>query len=204
MSVQVKLTMQKFPKLIDNQVALLRADARTGQVLDEAFKVVAGDEQKVYTVLNSYYEAVRFATAAMEVEKSVEFVIYGKNEETLFYLSPVISNSFNFDFCVKLQGHLCRTLENSPDDDINELWCDGVAVPDQKTMKSLIGTKTIIADAWIGVDGQAKYEMVVKLGDCSLDKLKNGQNLSDCLPDEQSFDWVTIDIKKKTIELRLK
>jgi len=195
--------MQQFPELKNNQVALLRADARTGHVLDETLKVITHDQQKVYVVFSSYYDAVKFANAAMEVEKSVEFIVYGKNEEVLFSLSPVVSNSFNFDFCVKLEGHLSRTFENSPDDDISQFWCDGVAMAEQKTMKSLTETRTMSTTAWIGIDGQCKYEMVVKLGDCSLEKLRNGLSLGECLPSENSSDWITIDIEKKTIQIQL-
>jgi hypothetical protein len=173
--------LQKFPELKNKQVALSRADARTGHVLDEMLKVVTNDEQKVYAVFSSYYDAVKFANAAMEAEKSVEFIVYGKNEEVLFSLSPVVSNSFNFDFCVKLQGHIERTFENSPDDDISQFWCDGLAMPEQKTMKSLNETRTMSTTAWIGIDGQCKYEMVVKLCDCSLDKLRNCLSLRECL-----------------------
>jgi hypothetical protein len=196
--------MQKFPNLKDNQVALLRADACTGHVLDEMFKLAISDEQKVYTVLSSYYGAVRLAKAAMEAEKNVEFFVYGKNQEVLFDLSPVVSNSFNFDFCVKLQGHLCRTFGNSSDEDISQFWCDGMAMPDQKTMKSLIETKTLITTAWIGIDGQCKYQMTIKLGEQSLDRLKRGLSLIDCLPGEETFDGISVDIDSKTIEIQLK
>jgi hypothetical protein len=44
----------------------------------------------------------------------------------------------------------------------------------------------------------------VKLGDCSLDKLRNGLSSIECLPSENSLDWITIDAGKNTIELQLK
>lgn len=197
--------MQKFPELKNNQVALLRTDALTGHVLDEQLNVARNDEQHVYTIVNSYYEALAIAKAVMLKEKNIECVIYGKNEEVLFSLSAEIGKAFNEDFCVELEYHLCRTFYNSPHQEIFALWCDGVDMPYENhlTTKKVIETKEIATMAWIGTDGQGRYEMIIKLGENSLNNFKKGLSLIDCLPDEESLDWITINIEKRTIQLQL-
>ncbi|HWZ04084.1 MAG TPA: hypothetical protein VNX40_10785 [Mucilaginibacter sp.] len=197
--------MQKFPELKNNQVALLRADALTGHVLDEQLKVVRNDEQHVYTVVNSYYEALGIAKAAMLKEMNIEYVIYGKNKEVLFTLSAEIRKAFDEDFCSHLEYHLCRTFYNSPDEEIYSLSCDGVDVPYENhlTTKRVIETKEIATMAWVGTDGQGRYEMIIKLGENSLNNFKKGLSLIECIPSEESLDWITINIEKRTIQLQL-
>lgn len=197
--------MQKFPELKNNQVALLRADALTGHVLDEQLNVAINDEQHAYTVLNSYYEALGIAKAVMLKEKNIECVIYGKNKEVLFTLSAEIRKIIDDDFCVELEYHLCRTFSNSPDKEISTLGCDGVDMPYENhlTTKRVIETKEIATMAWIGTAGQGRYEMIIKLGENSLNNFKKGLSLIECLPSEESLDWITINIEKRTIQLQL-
>ncbi|HEY2582078.1 MAG TPA: hypothetical protein VGI43_09730 [Mucilaginibacter sp.] len=197
--------MQKFPDLINNQLALMRTDAQTGRALDEMLKLVINDEQKAYTVLNSYYDAVQLAKSIIFQEKNVECVIYKRNQEVLFTFSGVIENAFNLDFCIHLEYYLCRTFSNSPDVEINRLGCLGVDVPHENhlAMAKVIETKKITATAWIEANRGDRYNMKIKLGKNSIDKFKKGLSLIDCLPSEESLDWITIDTDKKTIELQL-
>lgn len=197
--------MQKFPELKNNQVVLLRTDPQTGQVVDEMLNLVINDEQPVYTIFNSYYEAMESAKSIMSNENSTECVIYGKNQEVLFSLSAEVGKAFNRDFCEHLEYHLCRTFYNSPDEKIYSLGCDGVDMPYENhlTTKRVIETKKIATMAWIGTDGQERYEMMIKLGENSLENFRKGLSLIDCLPDEESLDWIIIDIDKRRIELQL-
>jgi hypothetical protein len=197
--------MREFPELKNNQVALLRVDAETGSIIDETLNLATNDKQKVYTIFNSYYDALTIAKSIMSKEKNTECTIYGKNQEVLFTLSAEIGKAFNEDFCDYLEYHLCRTFYNSPDEEIYSLGCDGVDMPYENdlTMKKDIETKKITTIAWIGTDGQGRYEMTVKMGEKALDKFRKGLSLVDCLPNEESLDWITIDTKKKTIELQL-
>ena len=197
--------MQKFPELKNNQVALLRANSQSGHVVDEMLNLATNDEQAVYTIFNSYYEALENAKSIISKENSTECVIYGKNKEVLFTLSAEIGKAFNEDFCVHLEYHLCRTFHNSTNGEIYDLWCDGVDMPneDHLTSKRVIETKKIATMAWIGTDGQGRYEMIIKLGKNSLARFVQGLSLIDCLPNEESLDWITIDTGKRTIGLQL-
>ncbi|MGF7041604.1 hypothetical protein [Mucilaginibacter lappiensis] len=117
-----------------------------------------------------------------------------------------IKDSFTEDFCSHLEYHLTRTFGNSSDRELKWLWCDGIRLPlveEQLIAKSIIETRQIVTEAWLGVDGQGIYEMTIKFGPRSLEKCIQGLTLNDCLPSEESLDWITLDLEKKEIELQL-
>ena len=60
-------------------------------------------------------------------------------------------------------------------------------------------TKKIETMAWMGFTGQDRYEMTIKLGLDSIKNYKKGLSLIDCLPSDESLDWVTLDIEKKQL-----
>lgn len=115
--------------------------------------------------------------------------------------------SFNREFCEHLEWHLRRTFENSGDKRLKGLWCDGVLGPlteKQLTKQSVNDTKTIVTTAFIGYDGQGKYEMTIKFGQYSLARYAKGSSIIDCIPSDDSMDWITLDTENKKIEIRLK
>ena len=117
---------------------------------------------------------------------------------------------FNEDFCTHLECHLSRTFSHSDRQELNGFWCDGISwlpTPEsQLTSKSVNDTRRIITKAWIGVDGQDEYEMVIHFGKYSLRRYAKGTDLFDCIPSEESMDWIDIDIDidNQRIEVRLK
>ena len=117
-----------------------------------------------------------------------------------------ITASFNQHFCHVLMFHLCLTFKHANTDKFKCLWCDGIAMPfldSQLSIKSVRDTREIFTQAWIGFDGQAPYYMTIKFGKRALKHCMRGLSLLDCLPDEHSMDWITMDTEKMTIELRL-
>lgn len=120
--------------------------------------------------------------------------------------NEIIKESFNEDFCVQLEYHLTRTFGNSEDEKIKRFWCDGVLMPfieSQLTKKSVNDTRKIVTKAWLGYDGQGDFEMTINFGQYSLRRYAKGFELTGCLPSENSMDWITLDIERKTIELQL-
>lgn len=115
-----------------------------------------------------------------------------------------LHQSFNKDFCDHLEYHLSRTLRNSSNNKIKWVWCDGVKQPLPEHNKNSVNSSQIITEAYIGVDGQSIYQMTIKLGSLSLQKYISGQDIIDTLPSEESLDWVSIDLDKKTIQIQLK
>ena len=118
-----------------------------------------------------------------------------------------IKESFNEDFCAELEYHLTRTFNQSDDTNLKRFWCDGILMPTndlQLTKKNINDKRKIVTKAWLGYDGQDEYEITINFGQYSLRRYAKGTDLSDCLPNEDTMDWVSLDMKSKTIELQLK
>lgn len=117
-----------------------------------------------------------------------------------------IQASFNEEFCSYLEYHLTRTFANASQKEIKWLWCDGIKVPsigNQLFVKNVIERKQITTEAWIGINGQDTFNITIKFGTRSLGKFIEGLNLNDCLPNEESLEWIKLDIDKKELELQL-
>ena len=114
-------------------------------------------------------------------------------------------SSFDHDFCAFLEFHLCKTFKNSNDIYIQGFWCDGINNEQHTKSKEFINKwRQIETTAWIGKDGQDKYDMTIKLGNDSFNKYSKGLDLTGCVPSENSMNWIEIDTDKKTIELQLR
>ena len=118
------------------------------------------------------------------------------------------NESFNQEFCTHLEYRLCAAFENSDDEKMASLWCDGVAdnfVRRQFNKKTVSDTKKIEGlTAYIGHDGQGFYDLTIKFGPRSLLKYSEGASLVECIPSEESMDWITLDIENKKIEIQLR
>jgi len=116
--------------------------------------------------------------------------------------------SFNKDFCLHLEYHIGGTLEKSGREDLKGFWCDGVLhspIPEsQLTRKSVNDNRKIITPAWIGKDGQGEYEMTILFGKYSLRRYAKGTSMIDCVPSNESMDWIDIDVDNRKIEIILK
>ncbi|WP_448699855.1 hypothetical protein ACFGVR_22235 [Mucilaginibacter sp. AW1-3] len=86
--------MEKFPQLKEGQVALLRADFKTGHVLDELFKEAVKTDQEIYTIFDDKGEALQFAKSIIAARKDIECVISGEDGEMIFYVTPQNIASF--------------------------------------------------------------------------------------------------------------
>ncbi len=122
-------------------------------------------------------------------------------------------SSFNEDFCVHLEFHLCGTFEHSEDEELSRFWCDGIfwapfyndnVNRDYLKFERVSETNTIETTACLGISGQDYYRMTLRLGKQALDNYGKGLSLIDCIPGSDSLEWIDIDIENKTIELRLK
>jgi len=56
----------------------------------------------------------------------------------------------------------------------------------------------------MGKTGQDQYDVTIRFGKYSLRRYARRTNLIDCIPKEGTLDWVDIDIKHKSIEIRLR
>ena len=117
-----------------------------------------------------------------------------------------IQKSFTVDFCNRLEYHLSQAFGNSQNQETKRFWCDGIEVPDagNQSMENFIEAKEIVTGAWVGLTGQDKYKMVIRLGSESLGKCLKGLSLNNCLPSNELLDWVALDVQNRVIILQLK
>jgi len=80
--------MEKFPKLTDQQVTLLRADVNSGIVLDENYVYATKQEQTVYTIFRNVDEALEVAKSIVLERQNVEYGIYGVDEKIILNITP--------------------------------------------------------------------------------------------------------------------
>jgi hypothetical protein len=114
--------------------------------------------------------------------------------------------SFTNEFCVSLEYYLSEAFEKAEDKVMRGFWCDGVLMPDdekQLAKKSVNDRRKIKTFAFLGVDGQTRYELIIYFGKYSLRRYARGTELDDCLPDLSVVKPIVIDIKLKKIELYL-
>ena len=86
--------MERFPELKEGQVALVRADFKTGNVLDELFKEAIEIDQEIYTIFDDQNEALQFAKTLIAERKDIECVISGEDGEMIYYITPQNVASF--------------------------------------------------------------------------------------------------------------
>lgn len=65
-------------------------------------------------------------------------------------------------------------------------------------------TAKIETTAYLGQSGQDAYAMTIFLGKRALRKYKNGKSIIDCVPSEETMEWIKLDVEKKWIHVTLK
>ena len=80
--------MKKFPQIAEHQVALVWADVKTGQVLDDNFAVVTQEAQNPYKIFDNVKAALEYAKQNITPKGNLECVIHGADEELLHYITP--------------------------------------------------------------------------------------------------------------------
>ena len=78
--------MEDFPQLKNTEVALLRADALTGHVLDHNCILAVNNAQSVFTIYNNFQSALDEANSMVSTKVNIECVIYGIDKAVLQYL----------------------------------------------------------------------------------------------------------------------
>lgn len=108
---------------------------------------------------------------------------------------------FDQSFCDKLEYALTKALRKINDPDLKGFWCDGV-LPDQISTQKLLIEKVIETIAWIGQDGQAKFDMTIFLGVLALERITRNEGLEDCIPLNLE-DVLNISADEKWVEMHL-
>lgn len=107
-------------------------------------------------------------------------------------------------FLINLEYHLSKEFKNFRDENVKYFWCDGISLEENiYTASTIEAKKQIVAKAWIGVDGQDIYTMIIILGKRSFTDYLNETEMGSSLPEGDILNWLTIQPDDKTIEVRL-
>jgi len=111
--------------------------------------------------------------------------------------------SFTEEFCLTLEYYLSEALETSGDVMGRGFWCDGVLKPSEEQLakKNVNDKRRIETTAFIGVDGQTRFDLIIYLGKYSLRRYARGTSLEDCLPNLGEEIPLVLDKESKRIEL---
>jgi hypothetical protein len=108
------------------------------------------------------------------------------------------------DFLLKLEFHLSKSLKDFLDDNVKCFWCDGLLIEEKiDTALTIEVEKRITAKAWIGSDGQDIYKMFITLGQNPFKSYLDKKDLDYYLPENNVSNWLSIQPKDKTLEVRL-
>ena len=109
------------------------------------------------------------------------------------------------DFCALLEYAITKALENSDKEELRGFWCDGVILRDDEYSAKFINDKRkVTGTVFVGKTGQDEYELIINFGSKSLSRFATGLEISECIPDNENSDWLTVDTVKKRLVLQLK
>ena len=106
------------------------------------------------------------------------------------------------DFLEQLEYQLTKAFVVSQSKESRSFWCDGI-LPPIESEKNILENREILLTAFLGNDGQTKYDLTLKFGNISLTNYIKGMNLSECIPNSNSSDWFHIDISRNKIIVQL-
>jgi hypothetical protein len=78
----------KFPTLTGQQVALMRADATSGILLDEDYNPFDGESKGLYTVFANLDEAIKYIQQVVKKQRNTEALVYSSETEVAHYYNP--------------------------------------------------------------------------------------------------------------------
>ena len=116
------------------------------------------------------------------------------------------NNMIDSGFCLHLEYKIGEAFEFSDNEEVKGFWCDGVMLSEPNSnysQKFVNDNRAIILTAFIGKDGQSKYELLLKFGRKSLSRYARNLDIKECIPNIEKTDWFIIDTKLKKIEIQL-
>jgi len=112
----------------------------------------------------------------------------------------------NKDFCDYLEIAICNVFIHLDSPETRGFWCDGVMldhINETYTLKNLNKKRQVKMIAYIGKDGQTKYNLILKFGSNALNRLTKNLVLNQCIPTDEASKWFSIDTERHQLELQL-
>ncbi|OQP66505.1 hypothetical protein A3860_13550 [Niastella vici] len=110
------------------------------------------------------------------------------------------------DFCNILEWELSAAFKYSDLEAVKWFWCDGVIMSEGEicyTKKYINDNRQTTFRAFIGMDGQTHYKLILLFGPKALSRNARDLDITECIPDPETPDWFSIDTDKKIIEVQL-
>lgn len=109
-------------------------------------------------------------------------------------------------FCEILAQRISSQLANGENKHLKSLWCDGVLLPtfdNEYSPKYVNDNRQITMIAFIGIDGQDRYELTLLFGRKALSSYARGLDISNCISYIEEDNWLEIDLPSKRIQIQL-
>ena len=110
------------------------------------------------------------------------------------------------EFCEYLEYEICKVFANNKNENLKHFTCDGVLLPtfeSQYSQKFVNDNRQVLMTAYLGLDGQDKYELVLLFGRKAQSKYARNLDISECVPNPVADNWLEVDIEKKIIKVQL-
>jgi hypothetical protein len=110
------------------------------------------------------------------------------------------------EFCEYLEYEISNAFANTKNEKLKHFWCDGILLPtfeSQYSTKFVNDNRKILMTAYLGLDGQNKYELILLFGRKAQSKYARGLDISECVPNPLEDNWLEVDIAKKIIKVQL-
>jgi hypothetical protein len=102
---------------------------------------------------------------------------------------------FDNDFCTFLEYRICTLFDDNTSREIKGFWCDGVI------FEIMLDEKTVLFKAYAGKTGQENYKLFLHLSDISAAYVSQGFDIRSYIPKTSSEETITVDTKKKRIDI---
>ncbi|MEL6973658.1 MAG: hypothetical protein AAFO02_26140 [Bacteroidota bacterium] len=132
-----------------------------------------------------------------------DHVVCPKCKAFNYNLQPIIP--FDVDFCAQLAFKL--HFDEWPDVAVNSFWCDGIDHWPRDysvlTVSKLRQQKHFTTTAWLGPNGQDRYEMTIYFGPRALELYEQKDRLEQSIPQKANPSWIELYPAEKKISVNL-
>jgi len=102
--------MEDFPIITNSQVAVLKADTYTGQILTVDNEVYIGDDKHTYLVFENINLAHKYINGISQFGTGIEFCIYGKGDELIEFIPALLWTTEKISIPIRVVPAICLPL----------------------------------------------------------------------------------------------
>ncbi|MEO1517462.1 MAG: hypothetical protein AAFV95_20735 [Bacteroidota bacterium] len=172
--------------------------------IEQFLELVTADEDQVMAgaALSDLFRSGKL-TIQQHLKVKLAFLTYGEwAQKVVRRVEDPEQQSFNQAFCQQLELHLNRFLSESESEELTGFWCDGVA-PCFVLPLVLRQEKCIQSHAFLGEDGQGRFDINIRLGPKALQLFWTRQDMAKSIPESALETWIRIDLQTECVAITL-